>query len=63
MVSGLRAVKHSKMRGSDNKCQSDGCVVELVAMRDKETEISRIFYACFKYAGREGGAGLQQVGR
>ena len=61
----LWMVKHSKMRGSDNRCQADGCVVVLVAMPDKdnEREVSRIFCACFKYAGREGSEGLQQVGR
>lgn len=60
----LWMVKPSKMRGSDSKCQmADGCVVVLVAMLDSEMEISRIFYACFKFAGREGREGLQQVGR
>lgn len=59
----IRMVKHSKMRGNDNNCQADGCVVELVAMLDKEMEISRNFYACFKYAGREGGKCRTVAGR
>lgn len=51
----------SMKRGSDNKCEAYRWL--RCNAGEREGEISRIRYACFVQAGREGSEGLLEGGR